>query len=77
MRYYYTYGDGVGGWSEEFSFVAAPKPGPSVTTRVVAFGGESYYDDKLLVDEDLLNAWHSKEHEASMHDLLPRSVAIW
>ena len=35
-RYYF--GD-VFGWSEAFSFTAALKIGPKVTTRVVAFGG--------------------------------------
>ncbi len=33
------FGD-VYGWSQEFTFTAAPKPGPDVTTRVVAYGGE-------------------------------------
>ncbi len=37
--YFYIFGD-VYGWSKEFNFVAAPKPGPGVTTRVVAYGGE-------------------------------------
>lgn len=41
--YYYMFGDsGPGGsWSQEFSFTAPPPVGPSATTRVVAFGGES------------------------------------
>jgi len=38
MRYYYIFGD-VYGWSEEFSFKAAPVPGPDVTTRVLSIGG--------------------------------------
>ena len=37
-QYYYTFGDTYG-WSAEYSFTAAPKPGPNVTTRVVAYGG--------------------------------------
>ena len=38
-RYYYKFGDDSFGWSDEFSFKAAPTPGPSVTTRVLAIGG--------------------------------------
>ena len=45
------FGD-VYGWSEEFSFRAAPEPGPNVTTRVIAFGGE-WYTNMLNVQTDL------------------------
>ena len=38
VKYYYKFGD-VFGWSEEASFRAAPRPGPNITTRVLAFGG--------------------------------------
>ena len=41
-RYYYIFGDDDFGWSEEFSFMSAPVPGPGVTTRVLAFGGKCY-----------------------------------
>ena len=35
------FGDNSSGtWSQEFSFTAAPSSGPSVTTRVVVYGGE-------------------------------------
>ena len=41
--YYYVVGDDEYGWSEESSFVAPKQPDPTVTTRVVAFGGELVY----------------------------------
>ncbi len=40
-KYYYKFGDEAYGWSEEFSFTSAPETGPDITTRVLAFGGES------------------------------------
>lgn len=41
MKYYYTFGtEGSGGYSEERSFVAPPVPGPKVTTKILAYGGE-------------------------------------
>ena len=44
MKYYYVFGDNSSGtWSQEFSFTAAPSSGPSVTTRVVVYGGEIVY----------------------------------
>ena len=38
-KYYYRFGDDTFGWSDEFTFNAAPVPGPNVTTKVLAFGG--------------------------------------
>lgn len=38
-KYYYRFGDNAYGWSDEFTFNAAPVPGPNVTTKVLAFGG--------------------------------------
>ena len=43
LKYYYVFGDNSSGtWSQEFSFTAAPLPGPSVTTKVVVYGGEIF-----------------------------------
>ena len=39
-KYYYKFGDDSYGWSDEYSFKAAPTPGPTVTTRVLAVGGQ-------------------------------------
>ena len=33
--------EGSGGWTDEQVFVAPPVPGPNVTTRVLAYGGEA------------------------------------
>ena len=40
IRYYYIFGDDAYGWSDEFSFKAAPTPGPSVNTKELAIAGE-------------------------------------
>jgi len=37
-QYFYKFGDTYG-FSDESTFRAAPVPGPSVTTRVLALGG--------------------------------------
>ena len=43
LKYYYVFGDNSSStWSQEFSFTAAPLPGPSATTRVVVYGGEIF-----------------------------------
>jgi len=39
MKYYYIFGDNYG-WSEEFSFRAAPKKGSSDTISLIAYGGQ-------------------------------------
>lgn len=40
-KYYYIFGDSSYGWSDEYSFKAAPTPGPTVTTRILAVGGSN------------------------------------
>lgn len=40
-KYYYKFGsEGEGGWSDEYMFMSPPIPGPDVTTKVLAYGGE-------------------------------------
>ena len=48
-KYYYRFGDDAYGWSDEFTFNAAPVPGPSVTTKVLAFGGTFLYSSYYQV----------------------------
>ena len=38
-EYYYQVGD-ENGWSDMYQFTASPGPNPSVTTRIIAYGGE-------------------------------------
>jgi len=41
MKYYYIFGDNYG-WSEEFSFTAAPEQGFSGTISLIAYGGQLF-----------------------------------
>lgn len=56
MKYYYRFGDDAYGWSDEFTFNAAPVPGPNVTTKVLAFGGIHNYCSHA----DSAEAWNSQ-----------------
>ena len=47
--YHYKFGDNAYGWSDEYTFRAAPTPGPSVETRVLAIGGKFMYICVLLL----------------------------
>lgn len=40
------------GWSEEYSFTAAPTPGTSETVRIIAYGGNT--NDKRVRCPDLM-----------------------
>ena len=48
-RYYYVFGDTYG-WSEEHSFRATPKPGASVTSKIIAYGGRERGESEREVD---------------------------
>ena len=48
-QYYYVFGDTYG-WSEEHSFRATPKPGASVTSKIIAYGGRERGESEREVD---------------------------
>ncbi|XP_064383549.1 uncharacterized protein LOC135332138 [Halichondria panicea] len=74
-KYFYIFGDDAYGWSEEFNFTSAPKTGPDVVTRVLAFGdmGHGLKDDTrqvLKLEQPSLNTTKNLISEMGAHDLI-------